>query len=71
MKILLFNKYTQSQNAKTHRLTITKDVKNDIYQTERLTVMDHFIVQICHVMICQQVVLNLLQFVICKVMQQS
>ena len=63
---------SKNKNKKTNRFTITKknkkNVKNDIYQTRHLTIMDHFIVQIYHVMICQKVVLNLLQFVICKVM---
>ena len=45
-----------------------KKGKNDIYQTMHLTVMDHFIIQISHVMIFQKVVLNLLQFLICKAM---
>ena len=45
-----------------------KIVKNDIYQTMHLRVMDHFIIQISHVIICQKAVLNLLQFLIGKAM---
>ena len=51
-------------NLKRNRLTIKimnnarKNGKNDIYQTLHLTVMDHFIIQISNVMICQKVMLN-------------
>ena len=61
------NKWINNNKIKTKTKT-KNEKKRDIYQTRHLPVMDHFIVQMCHVMGCQKVVLKLLQFVICKVM---
>ena len=41
----------------------------EIYQMKHLTVIVNLIVQICKVMVCQKVVLNLLKFLICKAME--